>query len=80
MRQTQLPPIAQPEQLTFLEEQEVPYEQRLLTAGRAVYSRSQLLRRRYPSFDVLWADEVTGRSVRISAAALVRSADKRRGR
>ncbi|CAM8627263.1 hypothetical protein MCEMSHM24_02716 [Comamonadaceae bacterium] len=80
MQQTQLPPIAQPEQLTFLDDQEVPYEQRLLTAGRYVYSRSRFLQQRYPRFEELWADNRTGLAVRISASALVRKADKRRGR
>lgn len=46
-----------------------------------LYMHSPVLRGRYSSFEVLMANPVTGRSVRMAADALVRSALKRtRGR
>lgn len=55
----------------------------VLARGKALelYLHSPVLRARYSSFEVLMANPVTGRSVRMAADALVRSALKRtRGR
>jgi hypothetical protein len=77
MRAQQQQPPANPhqqaEQLALLADEDVRDAQTLeRQIALETYLRSPLLRRQYSSFEVLMASPVTGRSVRVGAAAIAR--------
>lgn len=80
--QTQQQPVNPAEQLTLLPP-DASQDPAVLQRCKALelYMHSRVLRARFSSFEVLMANPVTGRSVRMAAAALVRSAlERTRGR
>lgn len=83
--QSQQPPAPQPpqaEQLALLQDEGAGDPAQLeRQKAMETYMRSPFLRRRYSSFEVLMADGVTGKSVRVGAAVMVRAQLKKtRGR
>jgi len=68
-----MPQVNSAQQLQLLEDPHQSIEVQVLTKARGLYLHSKVLRARHPSFEQLMADPISGRCVRMAAAALVRS-------